>query len=440
MLFAFSCPFFARHVFSSILDDLPHLKKHLHNLRPYIEFPNSTVVDGVDVVIGIPTVERKGASYLFRTLQSVLFGLSKNLKYKVVIVVMIATDNEGSEDVQAQILSLYNQFNDYFNSGLLHVIVPPKFWYPNDIHNVESTLGDSPERMYWRTKQNLDYLFLMLFCESLGEYYLQLEDDIITKEGFLTTIMAKVEKLSSQSWFLVEFSSFGFIGKLFRSKDLRYLTQFIALLYRYKPVDWILDTIFYDRYCLPFTPPKNCSRAYKRYRIRGPTLFQHIGLKSSLHGKVQKLKEKTFKETMSFIPHHQNPLANISSNIPHYLNYSFERFYLGFSAFWSSRAPIEGDFLHIEFLQAVPVTGILLRSGNAEHPDDVFDNGTVVRCQQANFADPELLFYFNNDGIAQISFEMAQMLKAVRIEVKSSHDHWAVLSELSIRTSPVTNS
>ncbi|VDD95057.1 unnamed protein product [Enterobius vermicularis] len=395
----------------SILDDLPHLKNYLGNLQPSVQYPNGTVLTGFDVVIAIPTVERKGASYLLRTLQSIFFGLSKNSGYKVLVVVMIGAENGNSSDVQNQISSLSNQFSEYFSAGILHVIVPPKHWYPDDIRSIEPTLGDSPERMFWRTKQNLDYLYLMLFCEPLGNYYLQLEDDIITKAGFISTIMDKVRMQKSGPWFLIEFSSFGFIGKLFRSKDLRYLAQYIALLYRYKPVDWILDTIFYDRYCQPFEHPKNCSKAFRKYRVRGQTLFQHVGLTSSLDGKVQKLKEKTFKETMSFIPHH-NPAANISSNIPHYLTYSFERFYNGLSPF---------------------CLGVLLRSGNAEHPDDVFDNTTIISWQSGEDDGVKRSFNFGDSGIARTTFDTSRKLKSITVGVTSAHNHWVILSELSIR-------
>ena len=34
----------------------------------------------------------------------------------------------------------------------------------------------------WRTKQNLDYCFLMMYAQSKGIYYVQLEDDIIAKQ------------------------------------------------------------------------------------------------------------------------------------------------------------------------------------------------------------------------------------------------------------------
>jgi alpha-1,3-mannosylglycoprotein beta-1,4-N-acetylglucosaminyltransferase A/B len=54
------------------------------------------------------------------------------------------------------------------------------------LENISSTLNDPPDRMRWRTKQNLDYAFSMLhihFAKPNVKYYLQLEDDIITVPG-----------------------------------------------------------------------------------------------------------------------------------------------------------------------------------------------------------------------------------------------------------------
>ena len=50
------------------------------------------------------------------------------------------------------------------------------------------TLGDDPERVAWRSKQNLDYAFLMMYAHWRGHFYVQLEDDVLTKPGFFTTM------------------------------------------------------------------------------------------------------------------------------------------------------------------------------------------------------------------------------------------------------------
>ena len=64
-------------------------------------------------------------------------------------------------------------------------------------------------------------------CLSKSQYYIQLEDDVIAKSGFLEFIM---EKINAQidDWFLLEFSNLGFIGKLFKSQSLN-----VSTIHRY---------------------------------------------------------------------------------------------------------------------------------------------------------------------------------------------------------------
>ena len=47
----------------------------------------------------------------------------------------------------------------------------------------QETLGDSKVRCKWRRKQNLDFSYLMMYAQSRGRYYCQMEDDIIAKPG-----------------------------------------------------------------------------------------------------------------------------------------------------------------------------------------------------------------------------------------------------------------
>ena len=38
-------------------------------------------------------------------------------------------------------------------------------------------------RSKWRTKQNIDFSYLMMYAQSRGRYYCQMEDDVIAKPG-----------------------------------------------------------------------------------------------------------------------------------------------------------------------------------------------------------------------------------------------------------------
>jgi alpha-1,3-mannosylglycoprotein beta-1,4-N-acetylglucosaminyltransferase A/B len=65
---------------------------------------------------------------------------------------------------------------------------------------------------------------------------------------------------------LIKISSLGFIGKMFRSSDLPLIVQFILMFYKDKTVDWLLQHVFYVRYCSPELPIKECNKV-SGYRV-----------------------------------------------------------------------------------------------------------------------------------------------------------------------------
>ncbi|KAG9339435.1 hypothetical protein JZ751_023572 [Albula glossodonta] len=186
------------------------------------------------------------------------------------------------------------RFSTEFSSGLLEVISPPASYYP-DFNNLKETFGDSKERVRWRTKQNLDYSFLMMYAVSKGVYYVQLEDDIVAKPNYFATMKNFALQLSSEEWMILEFSQLGFIGKMFQAPDLNLIVEFILMFYKEKPIDWLLDHILWVKVCNPEKDAKHCERQKSGLRVRfRPSLFQHVGLHSSLAGKIQKLTDKDF--------------------------------------------------------------------------------------------------------------------------------------------------
>lgn len=56
----------------------------------------------------------------------------------------------------------------------------------------------------------------MMYCQSKGSFYVQLEDDIVAKPQF-HTIMKKTalqRMADGQEWFILDFCRLGFIGKV----------------------------------------------------------------------------------------------------------------------------------------------------------------------------------------------------------------------------------
>ena len=108
---------------------------------------------------------------------------------------------------------LFIRFGDALQSGLLEIVSPPASFYP-DLNELRVTLNDPVERVKWRTKQNLDYAFLMMYAQSRGMYYVQLEDDILTTPGYITKMkkFALKKEAMNLEWFLLDFCQLGFIG------------------------------------------------------------------------------------------------------------------------------------------------------------------------------------------------------------------------------------
>ncbi|XP_011370276.1 alpha-1,3-mannosyl-glycoprotein 4-beta-N-acetylglucosaminyltransferase B isoform X2 [Pteropus vampyrus] len=355
----------------TVFHHLPHLLAKESSLQPAVRVGQGRT--GVSVVMGIPSVRREVHSYLTDTLHSLISELSPQEKEDSVIVVLIAeTDSQYTSVVTENIKAL---FPTEIHSGLLEVISPSPHFYP-DFSRLRESFGDPKERVRWRTKQNLDYCFLMMYAQSKGIYYVQLEDDIVAKPSYLSTMKNFALQQPSEDWMILEFSQLGFIGKMFKSLDLSLIVEFILMFYRDKPIDWLLDHILWVKVCNPEKDAKHCDRQKANLRIRfKPSLFQHVGTHSSLAGKIQKLKDKDFGK-QALRKEHVNPPAEVSTSLKTYQHFTLEKAYLREDFFWAF-TPAAGDFIRFRFFQPLRLERFFFRSGNIEHPEDKLFNTSV---------------------------------------------------------------
>ena len=91
-----------------------------------------------------------------------------------------------------------------------------------------------------------------------SKYFLQIEDDVVANVGFLDHIDHKMKTRAGKNWLALEFSSLGFIGKLFHEKTLRDLILFTTLLFKDKPIDLIYLSFQNSKTCLPEWDKKKC--------------------------------------------------------------------------------------------------------------------------------------------------------------------------------------
>lgn len=355
----------------SIYNQMPHLMHNSDSLVPSLQVSKDRI--GVSLAFGIPTIKREKMSYLLNTIASMLDGMTQEDKDDSVIVIFIGETNLQYSTKIAK--DVRERFDDALESGLLEVIAPQASYYP-DLDNLPLTFGDSKDRVKWRTKQNLDFSYLMMYCQRKARFYVQLEDDLVATPSFASTIKTFARQQDSNRWMMLEFSALGFIGKLFRSRDLNQLVEFFLMFHRDKPVDWLLDHILWVKVCNPEKDMAHCNREKAQLRIRfKPSLFQHVGKESSLKGKRQNLIDKDFKKAPLFQAH-LNPKGKALSSLEPYQTYTVERAYIGQTFFWCY-PPKPGDVIRIQFDNELQLERFRFKTGNLEHPGDIMTNATV---------------------------------------------------------------
>jgi alpha-1,3-mannosylglycoprotein beta-1,4-N-acetylglucosaminyltransferase C len=189
---------------------------------------------------------------------------------EVHIVIFLADLNERARETVKQ--KLWAKYQKYIDDNIINAIQAPKEFYPK-LKGLVRTYGDSQERMFWRSKQTMDYVFLFNYCESLSDYYLQMEDDVKTAKDFLTTIKTCMNRFEDEKWAFIQTSIWGFIGKLFKNDELNYFSRMLRIFYNDIPCDWLLH-----RY-----PTWRGDNATVADRICG-NIFTHIGDQSSSLG------------------------------------------------------------------------------------------------------------------------------------------------------------
>uniref|UniRef100_A0A3B4UM96 Alpha-1,3-mannosyl-glycoprotein 4-beta-N-acetylglucosaminyltransferase B n=1 Tax=Seriola dumerili TaxID=41447 RepID=A0A3B4UM96_SERDU len=396
----------------SIFHHLPHLLNREDSLQPAVHLGQGRT--GVSIVMGVPSVKREVHSYLTDTLSSLMSELSAAEKDDCVIVVLIAEADQQYASTVAD--NMKRLFPAEIQSGLLEVVSPSVHFYP-DFSRLRESFGDPKERVRWRTKQNLDYCFLMMYAQSKGTYYVQLEDDIVARPNYFTTMKNFALQQPSEEWMILEFSQLGFIGKMFKSLDLSLIVEFMLMFYKDKPIDWLLDHIMWVKVC---NPEKDADKDFGKQTL-------HKG--------------------------HANPLAEVTTSLKTYQHFTLEKAYLGEDFFWAF-TPVAGDFIRIRFFTPVRIERYFFRSGNIEHPGDKLFNTSVEVLPFDNIqAEKEALtegrektpkYHRTEDGFIRIgTFQNGIAegevdptfgpLEAMRLSVLTDSPVWVILSEIFIK-------
>ncbi|KAM6075864.1 alpha-1,3-mannosyl-glycoprotein 4-beta-N-acetylglucosaminyltransferase-like protein MGAT4D isoform 5-T5 [Chlamydotis macqueenii] len=272
---------------------LPHLREYEDAIFPNVIFGQQRT--GVSLVMGIPTVKREKERYLINTLHSLLYELSEEQKNDCLIIIFVAEMN--AEYVNSVAESVKSSFPKEIQSGVLEVISPPASYYP-DLFNLKKTLGDSEDRVRWRTKQNLDYSFLMLYAQPKGTFYLQTHCD---KEKAKLRIRAKPSLFQHMG----TYSSLA--GKIQNLKDKDFGKNVLHKAHKNPPAKVYTSLRIYQQYTLEkvykgvdyFWASAPVAGDYINFTFFNPLKVEKYFFRS---GNVEHPGDKLFNTTVEVLP------------------------------------------------------------------------------------------------------------------------------------------
>lgn len=377
------------------------------------------------LTIGLSSVKRKRGNYLLETIKSIFDQSSyEELKEIVVVVHLADFDLVWCENLVQEIS---RKFAHHIIAGRLLVIQAPEEFYPS-LEGLKRNYNDPEDRVRFRSKQNVDYAFLLNFCTNLSQFYMMLEDDVRCSRNFLTALKKVITSREGSYWVTLEFSKLGYIGKLYHSRDLPRLAHFLLMFYQEMPCDWLL---IHFRGLL-------AQKDVIRFK---PSLFQHMGYYSSYKGAENKLKDDDFEEDSLDIP--DNPPANLYTNINVFENYDATKAYSTVDEYFWGKPPATGDFFMIVFNKSIKISKIKIATGSDDRQNDVLHHGALevgeklVGTKKGKQCSSFITigeFKNGNVEVQDVDRKIAFDIECVRIVVTANQKEWLIIRSISIWT------
>ncbi|XP_055091436.1 alpha-1,3-mannosyl-glycoprotein 4-beta-N-acetylglucosaminyltransferase C isoform X6 [Symphalangus syndactylus] len=157
------------------------------------------------LTIGLSSVKRKKGNYLLETIKSIFEQSSYEELKEISVVVHLADFNSSWRDAMVQ--DITQKFAHHIIAGRLMVIHAPEEYYPI-LDGLKRNYNDPEDRVKFRSKQNVDYAFLLNFCANTSDYYVMLEDDVRCSKNFLTAIKKVIASLEGTYWHMGYYSSY----------------------------------------------------------------------------------------------------------------------------------------------------------------------------------------------------------------------------------------
>uniref|UniRef100_A0A1A8K284 Mannosyl (Alpha-1,3-)-glycoprotein beta-1,4-N-acetylglucosaminyltransferase, isozyme C (Putative) n=2 Tax=Nothobranchius kuhntae TaxID=321403 RepID=A0A1A8K284_NOTKU len=383
------------------------------------------------LTIGLSSVKRKRGNYLLETIKSIFDQSSyEELKEIVVVVHLADFDLVWCENLVQEIT---RKFAHHIIAGRLLVIQAPEEYYPS-LDGLKRNYNDPEDRVRFRSKQNVDYAFLLNFCTNLSHFYMMLEDDVRCSRNFLTALKKVITSREGSYWVMLEFSKLGYIGKLYHSRDLPRLAHFLLMFYQEMPCDWLL---IHFRGLL-------AQKDVIRFK---PSLFQHMGYYSSYKGVENKLKDDDFEEDSIDIP--DNPPASIYTNINVFENYDATKAYSSIvdEYFWG-KPPCTGDFFIIIFNRSAKISKIKIVTGTEDRQNDILHHGALevgqksVETKQGRHCSSYITlgeFKVGSIEVQDVDHKIGFGIECVRIVVTANQKEWLIIRTISLWTTQPIN-
>ncbi|MEE6508130.1 hypothetical protein FKM82_019187 [Ascaphus truei] len=389
------------------------------------------LVDGPGyLTIGLSSVKRKKGNYLLETIKSIFDQSSyEELKEITVVVHLAEFDLTWCESV---VQDISRKFSHHIIAGRLTIIHTPEEFYPI-LEGLKRNYNDPDDRVKFRSKQNVDYAFLLNFCSNLSDYYVMLEDDVRCSKNFLTAIKKVITSRKGAYWVTLEFSKLGYIGKLYHSHDLPRLAHFLLMFYQEMPCDWLL---IHFRSLL-------AQKDVIRFK---PSLFQHMGYYSSYKGAENKLKDDDFEEDSFDIP--DNPPAILNTNMNVFENYEASKAYSSTDEYFWGKSPLSGDFYQIVFEKSIKISKIKVSTGTEDRQNDMLHHGTLEVGERivGNKKGRKCTIYLRLGDFNNGNFEMEDIdskvlfnINCIRIVVTKNQYEWLIIKSISIWTTQPVN-
>lgn len=336
----------------------------------------------------------------------------------VVVVLLADFDLNWVHQMLSSIRQLY--LKRLAQGQLLVIHVDEKNYPP--LTGLKRNFNDPPDRVTFRSKQNVDYAYLVNFSARLSQYYLMLEDDVSCSKGFLTSIRSHIYSTGSSPWVTLEFSKLGYIGKLYHSKDLARLAHFLFLFYQEMPCDFLLSHF------------RTLLMQDKVIRFR-PSLFQHMGTYSSFKGTFNRLKDEDFHDNPA-----DNPPASVYTDINVFKDHDpVEAYSQGTNFFWGTTPINVGNFFLVAFEKPVILSRIVIQTGqdglDILQSAEVELGETLLRpANEVQCAEIHKLGVLNNGylELQDVYKIVNRSVSCLNIRVTASQENWVIVRNIQV--------